>query len=135
MLGLVVQEQTGRDDSVFRALKQIMLLMYRDQLKGPAAAIMRQLRLLAFRKPTGTKPRPVAIPNVLVRWAAKWALATTEYTQVVQQSQLGVGVRGGAEVIGHAARADLEGGRHVLCTDIANAFNTLSRERMFELVG
>jgi hypothetical protein len=53
----------------------------------------------------------------------------------LQPHQLGVGVRGGAQIVGHAARACSENAETVtLQVDIMNAFNSVSRNAVLEQV-
>jgi len=67
--------------------------------------------------------------------ANRWA--TTELHSTLAPHQLGVGVRGGAEAIVHAARAFVASASpfHALVKlDFSNAFNTVRRDCIFESV-
>ena len=84
--------------------------------------------------------RPIAVGETLRRWAAKCVAkkATSETASYLSPLQLGVGVKGGAEAIIHAANAlfhnnDIpDDDKWTLQVDFANAFNGISRETMLK---
>jgi hypothetical protein len=93
-------------------------------------------RLIALDKRKGTggangelSLRPIAIGEVWVRLAGLCALQAGAHPGAsLAPLQLGVGVRGGAQILGHALRAGTEmPGMLTLQVDITNAFNTVSR--------
>ena len=77
-------------------------------------------------------------PDPLYRWVTRGLLrlAAPEAGKELRPTQAAVGVRGGAELVvlalQHAARDD----PHVVFADpdVANAYNTLDREAMFNAV-
>jgi hypothetical protein len=92
--------------------------------------------------PEGAVPdvRPIAIGEVWNRLAGLCALASLPgIGPSLQPHQLGVGVRGGAQIVGHAVRASSSNPETVtMQVDVQNAFNSLSRQtllnRVFEQV-
>lgn len=80
--------------------------------------------------------RPIAIGEVWNRLAALCALATLPNVgPSLQPHQLGVGVRGGAQIVGHAVRAGCNSADMVTVqVDICNAFNSVSRNVVLEQV-
>jgi hypothetical protein len=93
-------------------------------------------RLIALDKTKGTggsngelSLRPIAIGEVWVRLAGLCALQAGAHPGAsLAPLQLGVGVRGGAQILGHALRAGTEmPGMLTLQVDKTNAFNTVSR--------
>jgi hypothetical protein len=93
-------------------------------------------RLLPIAKPTGGI-LPIAIGEVLYRLAALCALAARpDAGKSLSPLQLGVGIRGGRKVAGHALQAGIaaDPGCITVQTDWQNAFNTLRRDRMLAAV-
>ena len=94
----------------------------------------------AFKKSGGH--RPIAVGETLRRWTAKCIAkkATAETASYLRPLQLGVGVKGGAEAIIHAAKTLFhddsidDSDKWVLQVDFRNAFNGISRQRMLEEV-
>ena len=86
--------------------------------------------------------RPIAVGETVRRWTAKCVAkkATAETASYLSPLQLGVGVRGGAEAIIHAANAIYhddniaDDNKWTLQVDFANAFNGISRETMLKEV-
>lgn len=80
--------------------------------------------------------RPIAIGEVWHRLAGLCLLASLpEVGPSLQPHQLGVGVRGGAQIVGHAVRAGAAAADTVtLQVDIKNAFNSVSREAVLQQV-
>ncbi|CAI7910522.1 unnamed protein product [Closterium sp. NIES-54] len=100
-------------------------------LPASVANLLTASRLIALAKPEGGA-RPIAIGECLTRLATKAALsamgeATREFFLPLQY---GVAVPGGAETVIYAARAYLDAHptSMVLQADIANAFNSVSRQ-------
>ena len=95
-------------------------------------------RLLAFQKPDGGS-RPIAIGNTLRRLIAKIACKSVcaSAVEALAQIQLGVGVRGGAEVAVHAARSFLSTmstSEGLAKLDFSNAFNCVSQDAVLKSV-
>lgn len=86
--------------------------------------------------------RPIAVGETIRRWTAKCVAkkATADCADYLAPHQLGVGVRGGAEAIIHAASSIFHDGnikdedKWVLQIDFENAFNMISRSTMLEEV-
>ena len=86
--------------------------------------------------------RPISVGETIRRWTAKCVArkATADTSEHLAPHQLGVGVRGGAEAIIHAAGAIFHDNsikdedKWVLQVDFENAFNLISRSRMLEEV-
>ena len=94
--------------------------------------------LIALAKKDGGV-RPIAVGSVWRRLAAKCVntYATIKLGDLFSPEQLGVGVKGGAEAAAHAARRylmELRPGQHLMKLDFTNAFNTLRRDSMLEIV-
>ncbi|CAI7805471.1 unnamed protein product [Closterium sp. NIES-53] len=94
-------------------------------------------RLIALSKPGGGA-RPIAIGECLTRLAAKAALTVMGESarDHFLPLQYGVAVPGGAEAIIHAARSFTDSRPQclVLQTDIANAFNSISRQAIIDAI-
>ena len=86
--------------------------------------------------------RPIAVGETIRRWTAKCVAkkAIADSAAHLTPHQLGVGVKGGAEAIIHAAGAVFHDNsindedKWVLQVDFENAFNLISRSRMLEEV-
>lgn len=94
--------------------------------------------LIALEKPgAGGGVRPIAIGEVWLRLAGLCAMASCPGAgQALAPLQLGVGVRGGSQIIGHALSSGIAADPDcvTLQVDWSNAFNTLSRTAMLEAV-
>ncbi|CAI7742787.1 unnamed protein product [Closterium sp. NIES-53] len=100
-------------------------------LPASVANLLTASRLIALAKPGGGA-RPIAIGECLTRLAAKAALSAMGEAarEFFLPLQYGVAVPGGAETVIHTARAYLDAHptSMVLQADIANAFNSVSRQ-------
>ncbi|CAI7880563.1 unnamed protein product [Closterium sp. NIES-54] len=100
-------------------------------LPASVANLLTASRLIALAKPGGGA-RPIAIGECLTRLAAKAAQSAMGEAarEFFLPLQYGVAVPGGAETVIHAARAYLDAHptSMVLQADIANAFNSVSRQ-------
>ena len=84
--------------------------------------------------------RPIAVGETIRRWTAKCVArkATADSVDHLAPHQLGVGVKGGAEAIIHAAGAIFHDNtikdedKWVLQIDFENAFNLISRSKILE---
>jgi len=108
--------------------------------KVPAAVrpVLYGASLCALLK-KGGGVRPIAVGSTLRRLVAKAACRSVQEVMVGKLApiQLGFGVRQGAEAAAHAARsflANLSNGEALLKIDFTNAFNTLSRDVMLEVI-
>jgi len=94
--------------------------------------------LLPFSKKEGGV-RPIAVGLTLRRVVAKaaGAVASSVCTSILSPLQLGVGTKGGAEAMVHAARRFLESKPEdyaLVKLDFTNAFNSIRRDSMLEAV-
>jgi Reverse transcriptase (RNA-dependent DNA polymerase) len=94
--------------------------------------------LLAFTK-KGGGVRPIAVGLTLRRLVSKVAnsLVVNTCTSFLAPRQLGVGIKGGAEALAHAARqylATMSPDQVFVKLDFSNAFNALRRDSMMEAV-
>ena len=94
--------------------------------------------LYAFNK-KGGGVRPIAVGLTLRRLVAKVACfkATESCVAMLAPRQLGVGVKGGAEALTHAARlflSTMEQDNVLIKLVFVNAFNTVRRDSMLEAV-
>ena len=93
--------------------------------------------LHAFEKPGGPGIRPIAVGEVLVRLAGLCAMAACPGAgPALAPLQLGVGVKGGSQIIGHALRSGIaaDPGCVTVQLDFRNAFNSLHREPMLKAI-
>jgi hypothetical protein len=113
---------TGSDEAL-SVLLDIINLILSGSL--PRCAVLTDSRLVAIIKPSGGV-RPIAIGEVVLRIASLCALAAVDGAgAALAPTQLGVGVSGGAEAMGHALRAaiDAEPDAVIVQIDYENAFN------------
>jgi hypothetical protein len=109
---------------------------------APECAEFRASRLIAlFKKPHGSAlehgVRPIAIGEVWARLVSMCAMAACPDTvPALAPLQVGVGVKGGAHVLGHAVRAGTLAHPDdvTLQLEFKNAFNSLSRKAMLKAV-
>jgi hypothetical protein len=96
----------------------------------------RASRLIALQKPNGGV-RPIAIGEVWARLVAMCAMSACPHIGLgLAPLQVGVGVRGGAQCLGHAVRAGILAHPEdvTLQLDCKNAFNSLCRATMLRAV-
>lgn len=120
------------------ALTNFMNLVLSGGVPQPVRHVFFGANLHALRKKDGGI-RPIAVGLTLRRLASKivcrWA--ADRLLPDLAPRQLGVGVRGGAEAIVHAARAFVSSASpcHALVKlDLVNAFNSVRRDCIFEMV-
>jgi hypothetical protein len=93
--------------------------------------------LIGLEKPDNRGLRPIAIGEVWFRLAGLCAMAACPGAgAALAPLQLGVGVKGGSQIIGHALRTGIETDPDcvTLQMDFQNAFNTVSRSAMLAAV-
>lgn len=93
--------------------------------------------LIGLEKPGGNGLRPIAIGEVWLRIASRCAMASCPGAgQALAPLQLGVGVRGGSQIIGHALNTGIATNPDyaTLSMDWKNAFNELDRGEMLKAV-
>ena len=123
---------------ILKTLAKFCELMVSGKFPGDMAPFYGSARLIPLIKKDGGV-RPMAVGETLRRLACKLALSSikTDIPTFFHPQQLGVGTANGAEAIVHsvaAALENLEVDESILQIDFANAFNLVSRERIFELV-
>ena len=95
--------------------------------------------LYALKKKCGGI-RPIAVGETLRRWTAKClcSVITPKVVGQLKPLQLGTGVRGGCEAITQAINCILEQDTDtpyaILCVDLQNAFNSVSRDEVLKQV-
>jgi hypothetical protein len=132
-----VRSAALHSDAAFDATLSFVNAMLSGEL--PHCPNLLASRLIALDKTRGAGAadgslslRPIAIGEVWVRLAGLCALQAGAHPGAsLAPLQLGVGVKGGAQIMGHALRAGTEAaGIVTLQVDIRNAFNTVSRTAM-----
>ena len=127
-----------RSDAAFDATLGFVNALLSGSL--PSIPNLLASRLVALAKPeeggpgVSSRVRPVAIGEVWVRLAGLCALAACPAAgPSLAPLQLGVGVRGGAQIVGHAVAASLPDKSIItMKVDVRNAFNSLDRELMLQ---
>ena len=131
----VVSALKGRDRALELGAQFINLI-----LSGalPRCESLLDSRLIALSKPSRPGSiRPIAVGEVWQRLASLCALAKVSAVgAALAPLQLGVGVSGGGQALGHAMRAGVHSDEGIvtLQVDLTNAFNTFSREEMMKQV-
>jgi hypothetical protein len=98
--------------------------------KLPHVPCLLDSTLLGFEKPGGNGIRPIAIGEVWLRLAGLCAMAACPGAgQALAPLQLGVGVKGGSQILGHAIRTGVAADPSCVTIqlDFRNAYNTLGR--------
>src|SRR5277367_3746580 len=132
----LVNERVGGD------LAEILADFANLVLRGGVPEVVRPVffgaSLLPFTKKEGGI-RPIAVGLTLRRLVSK--MANTRALEwcggVLGQTQLGVGTKGGAEALVHAARRylmSMDGTRAFVKLDFTNAFNSIRRDAVMEAV-
>lgn len=95
-----------------------------------AARVWTMGRLVALEKANG-EVRPVVVGESLLRLLTKIVLQTAVPADVrIHEEQYAHGVAGGVERAAMSAQAALTAGKTLLCTDVRNAYNTISRREI-----
>jgi hypothetical protein len=121
-----------------RSARDHVLILVNRILSGDMQPMPHMLasRLVALQKRKGGV-RPIAVGEVWMRFCSLCAIELCSNAGPdLAPIQLGVGVAGGAQCIGHALRAGAAAHPdHVTCaTDFRNAFNTISRDAVLAAV-
>jgi len=132
----LVNERVGGD------LAEVLADFSNLVLRGGVPEVVRPVffgaSLLPFTKKEGGI-RPIAVGLTLRRLVSKMAntRALESCGGVLGQTQLGVGTKGGAEALVHAARRylmSMDGTRAFVKLDFTNAFNSIRRDVVMEAV-
>ena len=117
------------------ALLGVINVMIRGDL--PHVPELLDSRLIGLEKPGGRGLRPIAIGEVFFRLAGLCAMAARPGAgRALAPLQLGVRVKGGSQIIGHALSSGIAADPDcvTLQLDFRNAFNSLSRDAMLAAV-
>ena len=128
-----------RGAQILRALSSLVNLLCGGRTPPEVVPHLCGATLLACKKKSGGV-RPIAVGEVLRRLTSKCLTHAVqeEAISVLTPLQLGVGVKGGCEAIVHSVNRVLEDDdippnkRWTILLDFSNAFNNISRNRMFE---
>jgi len=125
----------GSGDALNAAIRLVNVIVRGDLPHLPA---LLDSTLIAQEKPgSNSGVRPIAIGETWVRLAGLCAMAASPgIGPALAPLQLGVGVRGGSQCMGHAIRAGIaaDPGCVTVQLDWRNAFNTVSRGAMLKAV-
>ena len=128
----------GMAHSTVEHLTQLVNLLAQGRACPAVAPVLAGAGLVAVPKPNGGV-RPIAIGEVLRRLTAKCLMQTAQEDarRMLWPTQLGVGVKSGAEIAIHTVRAWTLRSRSVqgkvlVKLDFANAFNRISRTAVLE---
>jgi hypothetical protein len=105
--------------------------------KLPHLPALLDCTLHAFEKPGGNGIRPIAVGEVFVRLAGLCAMASCPFAgPSLAPLQLGVGVKGGSQIIGHALRTGIAADSECVTVqlDFRNAFNSVRRGPMLDAI-
>ena len=122
------------EDAELDALLKFINLVLEGRL--PHIPELLECVLVAFEKPSGGI-RPITIAESLYRVFALSALAAVKgYGPDMAPIQMACGIPGGSQVPGHAIRTLLKNkpGMVVVSMDYANAFNSVSRQAIFDML-
>jgi hypothetical protein len=100
-------------------------------------AALLDCKLLGFEKPGGNGIRPIAVAEVWHRLAGRCAMAACPGAgPALAPLQLGVGVKGGSQILGHSLRAGIAADPECVTVqvDFRNAFNTIHRGALLKAI-
>ena len=128
---------SDRGNSLLSTMTRLINFLAAGKAPPTIAAYLCGGNLFAALKKNGGH-RPIAVGETIRRWTAKCVAkkATADTSSYLAPLQLGVGVRGGAEAIIHAANSLFHDNaipgedKWTLQVDFTNAFNTINREAM-----
>ena len=124
-------------DSLADSLATALNLFQTNTIDPRARNLLNAARAVAVPKDKGGI-RPIAVGSTLVRTAL--GVAMTPLSRKLQEYftplQYGIGVRAGAEIMTHTIKAHLQlNPTHlVIQTDLANAFNSWSRDKLYPVI-
>jgi hypothetical protein len=130
-----IRAATSTTNSALGALLALMNAILSGKL--PHLPVLLDCSLHAFEKPGGNGIRPIAVGEVLVRLAGLCAMAACPGAgPALAPLQLGVGVKGGSQIVGHSLRSGIEAdpGSITVQLDFRNAFNSVHREAMLAAI-
>ena len=124
------------DEGMVNFCTTLALQIGNDSAKG--RAILTATVLVPLAKQNGGV-RPIAVGELIYRFAARILLASLETTSTLLPTQLGVGSAFGVEPIVHAVErfhdGELGDHRWITTLDFKNAFNAVPRQDLAEAIG
>ena len=134
----LISQQTGEPGiRLLTALTSLANLMLAGSIPSFIQPLLYGANLIALQKPDGGV-RPIAVGNSIRRMVAKAAsvLVGERIGSKLRPVQLGYGSSGGCEAAVHAIRRFLSnsGPRVLMKIDYKNAFNSLRRDRLLEVI-
>ena len=125
----MLRQLLGRDAYAFTLFTAVVRLLMVG--RGGPAPILMASRAIALRKGQAAV-RPIAIGEVIMRLVglAMTRLAMPTLVKVLAPHQVGVGLRGGTEVVGWASQLARLSGHCIMSVDARNAFNSVSRRQI-----
>lgn len=125
-----------RSGATVRALTSFINTALEGGIDHNVAQVFGAARLLALRK-RGGGLRPIAVGETLRRLVGKCVCLTLrkQLEQHFFPSQLGVGIKGGVEMVVHAVESILDDPatcEAILAVDLSNAFNEMERKPILE---
>jgi hypothetical protein len=128
-----IRAATGTSPTATSAILDLLNLLMGGHLPDLPSLIASAL--IALEKPGGLGVRPIAIGEVWLAGLCAMA-ACPDTVPVLAPVQLGVGVPGGSQCVGHALRAGLFCCPNdvTLQLDFQNAFNSVSRQALLQAV-
>jgi hypothetical protein len=130
-----IRASTGTSPTDTSAVLELLNLLFRGHL--PNLPSLSASALIALKKPGGRGVRPIAVGEVWLRLASLCAMAACPDTgPALAHLQLGVGVPGGSQCVGHVLRLSLSccPEEMTLLLDFQNAFNSASRQALLQAV-
>ena len=126
-----------QDDNGLSAVRAWVQMWMSGAIEGQAAALWQRAVVIALPKPAGGV-RPICLQEAPIKLVelAIVRLNGTKLQQAVGRAQLGAGMPGGAQVALEMLRAAASAPEtdEMVSTDIANAFGSLLREKVFAAV-
>ncbi|KAL0215424.1 hypothetical protein P9112_007608 [Eukaryota sp. TZLM1-RC] len=109
--------------------------MINGTLDKSLSVVLLSSKLIGLTKPNNGV-RPIAISEIFYRMASKYLLNFVDSSFLTNEGQYGVKVERGSEKIIHELRLKRVAKcfHKVICLDISNAFNTLSRNHLYKLL-
>jgi hypothetical protein len=128
-----IRAATGTSPTATSAIFELLNLLVRGHL--PNLPSLSASALIAIEKPGGRGVRPIAVGEVWLRLASLCAMAACPDTwPALAHLQLGVGITGGSQCVGHVLRVSLSccSDEMTLQLDFQNAFNSASRQALWD---
>ncbi len=125
-----------QDDECFSIVAELLSAIANGDFPAPVADVFTTCSLIGLQ--SGDKTRPIAIAPIFYRISAKIVAAavTKQAKTLLAPHQVGVGVQSACEVVAHHVRQTLrlKPEWSMISNDFKNAYNSMSKSRMIELV-